>query len=147
MASSAADALGGRFLRLSNTIERILHLSHIGTDPFSQFFKRLDRLSQRALGLFQRGAHTLLEILRQILGSLAKFRERCPLLFGNLLSLLFSLAGDLLSGAVMILLKRSGHFSMLEVSMAGGVARNVGQILMAMLVLETWQVVSYLLVL
>ncbi len=69
------------------------------------------------------------------------------LLFGNVLSLLFSLTGGLLSGAVMILLKRSGHFSMLGVSMAGGVAHNAGQILMAMLVLETWQVVSYLLVL
>lgn len=80
----------------------------------------------------------LLNIIRIVLVSL---------LFGNLLSLLFSLAGGLLSGAVMILLKRSGHFSMLGVSMAGGVAHNVGQILMAMLVLETWQVVSYLLVL
>lgn len=69
------------------------------------------------------------------------------LLFGNGLAFLFSLAGGLLSWLVMVGLKASGRFSMLGVSMAGGVAHNVGQILMAMIVLDTWQVVSYLLVL
>ncbi len=69
------------------------------------------------------------------------------LLFGSALSFLFSLAGGLLSWLVMCLLRRSAHFSMLGVSMAGGVAHNVGQILAAMLVLETWQVASYLLAL
>lgn len=84
------------------------------------------------------GAALALNLIRMVLVSL---------LFGNLLSLLFSVAGGVLSGAVMILLKRTVRFSMLGVSMAGGVAHNVGQILMAMLVLDTWQVVSYLLVL
>lgn len=69
------------------------------------------------------------------------------LLFGNSFSLAYSLAGGLLSGLTMILLKRAGKFSMIGVSAAGGVAHNVGQILVAMVLLGTWQVAGYLLVL
>lgn len=68
-------------------------------------------------------------------------------LFGNTFSFLYALSGGMLSGLVMILLKRSSRFSMLSVSVAGGIFHNVGQILAAMVLLETWQVVSYLLVL
>ena len=65
-------------------------------------------------------------------------------LFGNGFALAYSLAGGLLSGAVMILLKRGGRFQMLGVSVAGGLAHNIGQILTAMALMETWQLVSYL---
>ena len=65
-------------------------------------------------------------------------------LFGNGYALAYSLAGGLLSGAVMILLKRSGRFHMLGVSVAGGLAHNIGQILTAMVLMETWQLASYL---
>ena len=65
-------------------------------------------------------------------------------LFGNGFALAYSLAGGLLSGAVMILLKRSGRFQMLGVSVAGGLAHNLGQILTAMVLLDTWQLASYL---
>ncbi len=67
--------------------------------------------------------------------------------FGNAFSLMYAAGGGLLSGTVMILLKRTGRFQMLTVSIAGGVAHNVGQILVAMALLETWQVSYYLLVL
>lgn len=67
--------------------------------------------------------------------------------FGNAFSLFYAMAGGMLSGIVMILLKKTEKFSMLSVSVAGGVFHNVGQILVAMLLLETWQIVSYLLVL
>lgn len=65
-------------------------------------------------------------------------------LFGNLFGILYSLAGGILSLAVMALLKRSGDFSIIGVSMAGGVSHNVGQLIMAMLVVETYAVGYYL---
>lgn len=67
--------------------------------------------------------------------------------FGNAFSLFYALGGGILSGLAMILLKKTDKFSMLGVSVAGGVFHNVGQILVAMAVLETWRIVSYLLVL
>lgn len=69
------------------------------------------------------------------------------LLFGNGMSIAYSLAGGLLSGAVMILLKKTDRFSMTMVSIAGGVAHNVGQILAAVFLLGTRAVAWYLLVL
>ena len=65
-------------------------------------------------------------------------------LFGNLFGILYSLAGGILSLAVMALLKKSGAFSIIGVSMAGGVSHNVGQLIMAMLVVETYAVGYYL---
>ncbi len=65
-------------------------------------------------------------------------------LFGNLFGILYSLAGGILSLAVMALLKRTGAFSVIGVSMAGGVSHNVGQLVMAMLVVETYAVGYYL---
>lgn len=52
-------------------------------------------------------------------------------LLSNLSMILYSLAGTLCSLAMMALLKRSGHFSVYGVSMAGGVMHNVGQLLVA----------------
>ena len=69
------------------------------------------------------------------------------LLFGNAMSLAYSLAGGILSLAVMILLKRSGFMSEIGVSVAGGVTHNAGQILMAMLLLETAELGYYMAVL
>ena len=50
------------------------------------------------------------------------------LLFGSGLSLLYSLAGGILSYLVMLLLKRRRGFSAVGLSIAGGVAHNIGQI-------------------
>jgi heptaprenyl diphosphate synthase len=68
-------------------------------------------------------------------------------LFGNGMSLAYSLAGGLLSGAIMLLLKRTHKFSLVGVSIAGGIAHNVGQILTAMAMLQTTALGWYLLVL
>ncbi len=68
-------------------------------------------------------------------------------LFGNGMSLAYSLAGGLLSGAIMLLLKRTHKFSLVGVSIAGGIAHNVGQILTAMALLQTTALGWYLLVL
>ena len=59
----------------------------------------------------------------------------------------YSLAGGLLSLGLMLLMKKSGRFGMPGVSVAGGVMHNVGQILMAMLLLETAELGYYLVVL
>ncbi len=64
--------------------------------------------------------------------------------FGNAYSFAYSLAGATLSLAVMALLKKTGKLSMLGVSVAGGVCHNVGQILVAMAVLETTGLAYYL---
>jgi heptaprenyl diphosphate synthase len=67
--------------------------------------------------------------------------------FGSMFSMLYSMAGGILSGLVMILMKRWGKVTMTTVSMAGGIAHNVGQILVAMVVLQTQAMLYYLLVL
>ena len=66
------------------------------------------------------------------------------LLFGSVGAMLYSLAGAVLSLAVMALLRRTDRFSTVGVSVAGGVAHNAGQILMAMLILQTKQLFGYL---
>lgn len=65
-------------------------------------------------------------------------------LFGNYFSILYSLAGGLLSLVVMALLKKTGDFSVMGISMAGGVFHNVGQLVVAMMVVETFSVGYYL---
>ena len=65
------------------------------------------------------------------------------LLFGSLSALFYSLAGAALSLGVMALLRRSERFSSVGVSVAGGVAHNAGQILMAMLLLGTARLAYY----
>lgn len=66
------------------------------------------------------------------------------LLFGNGAALAYSVAGAALSLALMGLLKRTGRFSSVGVSVAGGVAHNAGQILVAMALLETSRLAWYL---
>ncbi len=68
-------------------------------------------------------------------------------MFGNGASFMYSLAGGMLSTLLMIFLKKWGAFSMTAVSAVGGVAHNLGQILMAMLLLYTSAVGYYMLVL
>lgn len=65
-------------------------------------------------------------------------------LFGNLFSILFSLAGGLLSLLVMWGMKVRGRFGMIGVSVAGGVSHNIGQIFVAALVVENASVAYYL---
>lgn len=69
------------------------------------------------------------------------------LLFGNVMTLAYSFVGALLSLAVMTLLKKADRFSMVGVSIAGGVFHNLGQVLVAMLVLETAEIGYYMIVL
>ncbi len=68
-------------------------------------------------------------------------------LFGSPVTFAYSLAGGVLSLAAMALLKRLDILSAVGVSVAGGVLHNVGQILMAMLLLGTAELGYYLIVL
>lgn len=78
---------------------------------------------------------TALSLVRVVLVSL---------LFGSVGAMLYSLAGAVVSLAVMALLRRIDRFSTVGISVAGGVAHNAGQILMAMLILQTKQLLGYL---
>lgn len=69
------------------------------------------------------------------------------LLFGNAMMFIYSLAGGILSMAVMLILQKLRFLSTVGVSVAGAVAHNAGQILMAMLLLETGELGYYLVVL
>lgn len=64
--------------------------------------------------------------------------------FGNMFSLWYSLAGGMLSTIVMLVLHRTGKFHLPVVSIAGGVVHNIGQILVAMVVLGSSGVVYYM---
>ena len=64
-------------------------------------------------------------------------------MFGNLFAILYSLSGGMLSLIVMCILKRTDRFSIFGVSIAGGVFHNIGQLLMAMIVLESVSIGYY----
>ena len=69
------------------------------------------------------------------------------LLFTGAFGILYLLAGGLLSLLVMYLLYRTEIFSMVGVSMAGGVAHNLGQLLTACLIMSNIRLMSYFAVL
>ena len=66
------------------------------------------------------------------------------LLFGSVVSLAYSIAGALISLSLMILLRKIGIFTEDAVSVVGGITHNIGQILIAFLLLETKVVFYYL---
>lgn len=64
-------------------------------------------------------------------------------LFGNMFAILYSLAGGLLSFLVMWLLKRIG-LHMVFVSVAGGISHNIGQLFVAALVVDNYNILFYI---
>lgn len=64
--------------------------------------------------------------------------------FGNLSAMLYSIVGGVLSYLVMIIAKKLDVLSVKGVSALGGVFHNVGQILTAMMILETTELMYYL---
>ena len=69
------------------------------------------------------------------------------LLFGNPIMIAYSLAGGFLSLFGMTMLKKLDFLSPTGVSVAGGVLHNVGQVLMAMLIMSTAGLGYYLIIL
>jgi len=77
----------------------------------------------------------ILSLLRVLLATL---------LFGNILTMLYSASGAIFSFLAMCGLQSSGKFGCTGVSVAGAVAHNCGQILAAVLLLETSRLAWYL---
>lgn len=65
-------------------------------------------------------------------------------LFGNMSVMLYSLAGGVLSFLVMSFLKKAGGFSITGVSISGGVSHNIGQLIVAALVVQNLKTAYYL---
>ena len=66
------------------------------------------------------------------------------LLFSNVMAMAYSIAGAVLCLSVMWILKKTDKFSFVGVSIAGGIMHNVGQIIMAVILLGTEQIALYL---
>lgn len=64
-------------------------------------------------------------------------------MFGNAFSIIYSLAGGILSFLVMLLLKNTGKLKILSISTAGGISHNVGQLIVAALVVENYNILFY----
>ena len=77
----------------------------------------------------------LVLVLRIVMGSIFA---------GQIMSLLYSLAGGIMCFAVMSLAIRPLKNRLWIVSALGAIAHNVGQIIVAVLVTSTWQIVMYL---
>lgn len=65
-------------------------------------------------------------------------------MFGNLMSISFSMAGSILSLLVMCILKKINRFSVIGVSIAGGCMHNIGQLIVAAVVVQTSKLLYYL---
>ena len=81
------------------------------------------------------GEAAIVSIIRVLLSSL---------LFGSVLSLSYSAAGAIISLLSMIIMMKTKIFGVTSVSVTGGVFHNLGQILVACLVLETDVLLYYL---
>lgn len=66
------------------------------------------------------------------------------LLFSGMFAAIYSLAGSVTSFLVMYLLKKTGLFSVIGVSTAGGVFHNIGQLCVAILAISGPQLLHYL---
>lgn len=66
------------------------------------------------------------------------------MLFGTVMSFLYSLVGGLLSFAVMALLKRTKRFRIFTVSIAGGVSHNAGQLIVAAFIVSNLNLFYYM---
>lgn len=65
-------------------------------------------------------------------------------MFGNLFSILFSISGALISLGCMIAAKKIKGLSLIGISIVGGVTHNIGQIIVAAFVVNTFSIVYYI---
>lgn len=80
------------------------------------------------------GRAVLVSLIRIVLSAM---------LFGNMTVMLYSLAGAMVSLLVMAMLCKLKFFSIAGVSIAGGVAHNMGQLILAMFMLSDQHVLYY----
>lgn len=67
----------------------------------------------------------------------------CGFLFGNAFSIVYSLSGAILSFLFMLVLKKTGKLGVIPVSIAGGITHNLGQIIVAILIVDNFNLVFY----
>ncbi|MFQ7130740.1 MAG: Gx transporter family protein [Dorea formicigenerans] len=65
------------------------------------------------------------------------------LLFGNGMSLIYSLTGGMISYLIMILMKKKTNLSVLVISIGGGITHNIGQLIAASLVVSNFHIFYY----
>lgn len=80
------------------------------------------------------GRAVLVSLIRIVLSAM---------LFGNMTVMLYSLAGAMVSLLVMAMLCKLKFFSIAGISIAGGVAHNMGQLILAMFMLSDQHVLYY----
>ena len=91
------------------------------------------------------GVYLALALICSYVESLIPFYFGIPgVKLGNMFSILYSLAGGLLSFLVMYLLKRMKWFGVLPVSVSGGIFHNVGQLIVAAYVVENYNIFYYM---
>lgn len=66
------------------------------------------------------------------------------MMFGNMFTIIYSIAGALCSLSIMAVLKWTGKFRIQSISVAGGVFHNMGQLIIAAFVIDTYKVLYYL---
>ena len=66
------------------------------------------------------------------------------LLFGSVMTLAYSISGAVLSLTAVMILKKTGLFGPVGISVAGAVCHNIGQIIAAIILLRTNALVFYL---
>lgn len=77
----------------------------------------------------------LISTIRVILSSL---------LFGTMLTFAYSMTGAILSLIIMIILKQKTTLAMMTISIIGAVSHNIGQIIMAVIIMSTKEIIYYL---
>lgn len=65
------------------------------------------------------------------------------MLFGNGMSLIYSLTGGILSYLIMVLLKKKTNLSVLVISISGGITHNIGQLIAASFVVSKFHIFYY----
>lgn len=66
------------------------------------------------------------------------------ILFSNLITFIYSLSGAILSLSFMIILKKINKFSKITISIIGAIMHNVGQIIIAIILMNTKEIALYL---
>lgn len=77
----------------------------------------------------------LISTIRVILSSL---------LFGTILTFAYSMTGAILSLIIMIILKKKTTLATMTISIIGAVSHNIGQIIMAVMIMSTKEIIYYL---
>lgn len=84
--------------------------------------------------LFSGGEALIVNICRILLVSL---------LFTDMTSFIYSLAGAVFSFTIMVLLKKNKHLSVISVSVCGGIMHNIGQLFVAFFILQNASILYY----